>query len=145
MVRFLIKYFIVIEMSKRRVDALRRHVVASGKESSGLISGVGDAQGAYDYVVIGAGSAGCVVAARLSEDPSVSVLLVEAGGDNRTLKVQSPFVTCPTLQNSDLDWAFRTTPQEHTDGRLSYWPRGKCLGGSSSINYMLYVRGDPKL
>jgi choline dehydrogenase len=99
---------------------------------------------AYDYIVVGAGSAGCVVASRLSEDPSCSVLLIEAGPSNQSVRVRSPMVTCPTLQNTELDWAYRTTPQPATEGKVSYWPRGKTLGGSSSINYMLYVRGDPR-
>ena len=98
----------------------------------------------YDFVVVGAGSAGCVVASRLSEDPSVSVLLVEAGGSNQSFRVRWPMATCPTLQNSARDWAYRTAPQPANDGNVSFWPRGRTLGGSSSINYMLYVRGDPR-
>ena len=74
----------------------------------------------------------------------MSVLLVEAGGSNQSFKVRWPMVTCPGLQNSERDWQYRTTPQPHNDGSVSHWPRGKTLGGSSSINYMLYVRGDPR-
>jgi len=101
-------------------------------------------QATYDYIVVGAGSAGCVVASRLSEDPDVSVLLIEAGGSNQRFMVRSPFVTCPLLQNTSLDWAYRTTRQATTDDRVSFWPRGKCLGGCSSINFMIYCRGDPR-
>jgi choline dehydrogenase len=99
----------------------------------------------YDYVVIGAGSAGCVVAARLSEDPSVSVLLLEAGGSDRDFKVKVPLAS-NLLQNTERDWAFRTVPQRNSGLGLNNhqhsWPRGKCLGGCSSINYMAYVRGN---
>ncbi|GBG33487.1 Choline dehydrogenase, mitochondrial [Hondaea fermentalgiana] len=98
----------------------------------------------FDYVVIGAGSAGCVAASRLSENPEVSVLLLEAGGSNQTYAVQQPLVTLAGLQNSKFDWAFRSEPQGQQNGRVAHWPRGKCLGGSSSINYMLYVRGDKR-
>mmetsp|Transcript_12695 Transcript_12695/g.22615 ORF Transcript_12695/g.22615 Transcript_12695/m.22615 type:complete len:595 (+) Transcript_12695:112-1896(+) len=104
----------------------------------------GEVASDYDYIVVGGGSAGCVVASRLSEDPSVSVLLLEAGGDNNHFMVRSPLATLANVQNSKFDWAFRTTPQKHTSNRVSHQPRGKALGGSSSINYMLYVRGDPR-
>lgn len=123
--------------SARSARSLSQH------ETAGLQAG-GDAMASYDYVVVGAGSAGCVVASRLSEDPKISVLLLEAGGSNQEFRVRSPMITNPGLQNSDMDWAYRTTPQEHTAGRVSHWPRGKTLGGCSSINYSLYVRGDPR-
>ncbi len=99
----------------------------------------------YTHIVIGAGSAGSVVASRLSEVRENRVLLLEAGGNNQTFMVRSPFLTCPELQNRErYDWAFRSEPQPVQGGRRSYQPRGRCLGGSSSINYMLYVRGDPR-
>ncbi|XP_022308580.1 alcohol dehydrogenase [acceptor]-like [Crassostrea virginica] len=99
----------------------------------------------YDFIIVGAGSAGCVLANRLSEDPGTSVLIVEAGGsedDNRMMSV--PFAA-PTLQTSEQDWAFRTVPQKKAclglKDKRSAWPRGKVLGGSSSLNYMHYIRG----
>lgn len=103
-------------------------------------------QSQYDYIVVGAGSAGCVVASRLSEDPSVSVLLIEAGASNQAFRVRSPLIKLADLQNSDLDYQYRTVPQSTigNEDRVHYWPRGKCLGGCSSINYMAYVRGDPR-
>nr|BAJ97253.1 predicted protein [Hordeum vulgare subsp. vulgare] len=98
----------------------------------------------YDYIVVGAGSAGCVVAARLSEDPDVNVLLVEAGGDDNAFNVRTPLAS-NMLQGSERDWQFTTVPQKHCSlgnvNQVSKWPRGKCLGGSSAINYMAYVRG----
>jgi choline dehydrogenase len=94
----------------------------------------------YDYIIIGAGSAGCVLANRLSEDPSVSVLLIEAGGKDSKLQIHIP-AAYGELNYSDVDWGLHTEPQEHVDGRKMYQPRGKTLGGSSSTNAMAYVRG----
>jgi len=96
----------------------------------------------HDYVIVGAGSAGCVLANRLSEDPSVSVLLLEAGGSDRSLKVKMP-AAFPEQFHTKLDWDYETEPEPHVDGRALFVPRGKALGGSSSMNAMLYVRGRP--
>ena len=96
----------------------------------------------YDYIVVGAGSAGCVLAARLSENPSVSVCLIEAGGSDRTPMVQAPFGVVTMLPTRLNNWAFETVPQAGLNGRRGYQPRGKVLGGSSSTNAMLYVRGN---
>jgi len=96
----------------------------------------------HDYVIVGAGSAGCVLANRLSEDPSVSVLLLEAGGKDRSLNIKIP-AAFPKQFHTKLDWDFATEPEPHVDGRSLYIPRGKALGGSSSMNAMLYVRGRP--
>ncbi len=96
----------------------------------------------HDYVIVGAGSAGCVLANRLSEDPSVSVLLLEAGGKDRSLKIKIP-AAFPEQFHTKLDWDFETEPEPHVDDRPLYVPRGKALGGSSSMNAMLYVRGRP--
>jgi choline dehydrogenase len=93
-------------------------------------------------VIVGAGSAGCVLAGRLSEDPAVRVLLLEAGGSDRSLKVKIP-AAFPQQFHTKLDWDFATEPEPHVDGRRLYIPRGKSLGGSSSMNAMLYVRGRP--
>ena len=96
----------------------------------------------YDYVIVGAGSAGCVLANRLSDDPAVRVLLLEAGGRDRSLKIKIP-AAFPEQFHSKLDWDFATEPEPHVDERSLYIPRGKALGGSSSMNAMLYVRGRP--
>ena len=93
-------------------------------------------------MIVGAGSAGCVLANRLSEDPPVRVLLLEAGGRDRSLKVKIP-AAFPEQFHTKLDWDFATEPEPHVDGRELYMPRGKMLGGSSSMNAMLYVRGRP--
>lgn len=95
----------------------------------------------FDYIIVGAGSAGCVLANRLSADPAVSVLLLEAGGPDRKLEIHIP-AAYSKLNRTEVDWAFWTQPQEHVLGRQIYLPRGKTLGGSSSTNAMAYVRGN---
>ncbi len=95
----------------------------------------------HDYVIVGGGSAGCVLAARLSEDPATSVLLLEAGLRRRKLEVMIP-AAFSKLFESEVDWAFRTAPQEHLDGREVFFPLGKTLGGSSAINAMMVLRGN---
>ncbi len=104
-----------------------------------------------DYIIIGAGSAGCVLAARLSADASIKVLLLEAGGDDRPLHnlaqfrsnvtIRMPAGTLKTLKDPKVNWLYQTEPDPSSGGRTYVWPRGKVLGGSSSINGMLYVRG----
>src|SRR3954447_9956474 len=95
-----------------------------------------------DYVVVGAGSAGCVLANRLTEDPAVRVLLVEAGGKDRHPNIKIPAGFAKQF-HTKLDWDYTTEPEPHCDGRALFIPRGKSLGGSSSMNAMLYVRGRP--
>jgi choline dehydrogenase len=96
----------------------------------------------FDYVIVGGGSAGCVLAARLAEDPAARVLLLEAGPDARTVdEVQVP-AAFSRLFRSQYDWNYVTIPQERADGRPVYWPRGKALGGSSAMNAMIYIRGN---
>jgi choline dehydrogenase len=99
----------------------------------------------YDYIVVGAGSAGCALAARLSEDSDVSVLLLEAGGSDDLLNIHVPAAAIKLQRQTDTDWCYETTPQQHAHGNMAgkrgYWPRGKVMGGCSSLNYMLYVRG----
>ncbi len=95
----------------------------------------------YDYVIVGAGSAGCVLAARLTEDPDVSVLLLEAGPPDVKDNIHVPLGFLK-LGKTDVDWDYSTAPEPFCDGRRVYLPRGKTLGGSSSINAMVHIRGN---
>jgi choline dehydrogenase len=95
----------------------------------------------YDYVIVGAGSAGCVLAARLSEDPDVNVLLLEAGPPDVKENIHVPLGYL-SLAKTDVDWDYSTAPEPFCAGRRVYLPRGKVLGGSSSINAMVYIRGN---
>ncbi|MBC6404302.1 MAG: choline dehydrogenase [Rhodospirillales bacterium] len=102
--------------------------------------GVGEA----DYVIVGAGSAGCVLANRLSADPANAVILLEAGGRDLNPWIHIPVGYFKTMHNPAVDWCFRTEPDPGLNGRCLDWPRGKVLGGSSSLNGLLYVRGQPQ-
>ena len=98
----------------------------------------------YDFIIIGAGSAGAVVANRLSADSRNKVLLLEAGGTDKRLFVQMPIGYGKTYYDKSVNWKYHTLPEAGLNNRPSYWPRGKVLGGSSSINAMVYVRGHMK-
>src|SRR6202035_4527172 len=94
----------------------------------------------YDYVIVGGGSAGCVLAARLSENPDTRVLLLEAGPEASADEIEIPAAMSRLLQGK-YDWNYPTVPQERAGARTIYWPRGRVLGGSSSMDAMIYVRG----
>ncbi|MBY4598557.1 GMC family oxidoreductase [Ottowia caeni] len=97
-----------------------------------------------DYVIVGGGSAGCVLAARLSEDPSIQVTLLEAGPEDRSWLIHCPAGLAVMARTGQANWGYETVPQAGLNGRRGYQPRGKVLGGSSSINAMIYTRGQPQ-
>jgi len=99
--------------------------------------------GDWDVIIVGAGSAGCALAYRLGEDPSCRVLVVEAGGHDRRLFVHMPLGYGKLFYDPRVNWMYRTEPDPGLNGAADHWPRGKVVGGSSSINAMVWVRGHP--
>jgi choline dehydrogenase len=97
----------------------------------------------FDYVIVGAGTAGCVLAGRLAEDPATRICLIEAGGSDRHPLVSTPSMVAAAIATRRLNWRFETVPQAHLKGRRIPQPRGKVVGGSGSINGMVYSRGNP--
>src|ERR1700712_3293676 len=95
----------------------------------------------FDYIIVGGGSGGCVLAARLSEDPAVSGALIEAGPADRNVLIHVPAGLALLAQTHTANWNFHTVPQKGLNGRAGWQPRGKVLGGSSSVNAMIYIRG----
>ena len=96
----------------------------------------------FDYIIVGGGSAGSVLAGRLSEDPTVNVCMLEAGGEDRSVFIHAPVGFAVTAQLGLFNWGYSTVPQEGFHGRKGFQPRGKVIGGSSSINAMVYTRGN---
>ncbi|MEZ5984304.1 MAG: GMC family oxidoreductase N-terminal domain-containing protein, partial [Parvularculaceae bacterium] len=99
--------------------------------------------GEFDYVIVGAGSAGCALASRLTEDPNVRVAILEAGGKDKDPLIHAPIGFAFFPDWSPVNWRFDTAPQKHLNNRVCFQPRGRVLGGSSSINAMIYIRGTP--
>jgi choline dehydrogenase len=98
----------------------------------------------FDYIIIGAGSAGCVLANRLSSNGRNSVLVLEAGCSDRKFWVQTPIGYGKTFYDKQVNWGYHTEPEAGLNNRVSYWPRGKIVGGSSSINALVYIRGQQR-
>ena len=97
----------------------------------------------FDYIVVGAGSAGCVVAEGLSRDRDVTVCVLEAGKPDKAPAIRTAMMLAQVVSGGPYNWSYETEPQKNLNGRRLFWPRGKTLGGSSSINAMHYMRGAP--
>ncbi len=100
--------------------------------------------GEFDYVIVGAGSAGCVLANRLTEDPRTRVLLLEAGPRDTNIWIHVPLGYGKLFARADINWAYESEPEPTLNGRRIFTPRGRVLGGSSSINGLVYIRGQPQ-
>ncbi|MEO9167539.1 MAG: GMC family oxidoreductase N-terminal domain-containing protein, partial [Aestuariivirga sp.] len=98
--------------------------------------------GDFDFIIVGAGAAGCVLANRLSEDGRHKILLLEAGGSDKRFFINMPLGYGKTFYDPAVNWMYRAEPDDGLAGQQDFWPRGKVIGGSSSINAMVYVRGD---
>src|SRR5579863_723101 len=97
----------------------------------------------FDYIIVGAGSAGCVLANRLSADAANRVLVLEYGGSDRSIFIQMPSALAIPMNTKRWNWHYETEPEPNLDNRRLHTPRGKGLGGSSSINGLVYIRGNP--
>jgi choline dehydrogenase-like flavoprotein len=100
--------------------------------------------GSFDYVIVGAGTAGCVLAGRLAEESTARICVLEAGGSDRTPLISTPALVAAAIATPRLNWRFETVPQVQLKGRRIPQPRGKVVGGSGSINGMVYSRGNPR-
>src|ERR1700758_2873459 len=110
-------------------------------QERGRMTGATPIEGEYDYIIVGAGSAGCILANRLSADAGKRVLILEAGGSDNWIWFHVPVGYLFAIGNPRSDWMFKTEPEEGLNGRSLNYPRGKVIGGSSSINAMIYMRG----
>src|SRR5688572_12585683 len=133
--------------SASTASTCRRRPARCGKRSTGPRrpdEAMSADAGTYDYIIVGAGSAGCVLANRLSADPSVNVLLLEAGGKDDYFWIHVPLGIYRVLGNPRTDWCYRSEAEAGLNGRHMGVPRGRVLGGSSSINGMVYTRGQSR-
>src|SRR5580698_10318894 len=103
-----------------------------------------DAAATFDYVIVGAGTAGCALAGRLAEDGGTRICVIEAGGSDQRFLISTPAMVAAAIGRRDLNWRFETVPQTHLNGRRVPQPRGRVVGGSGSINGMVYSRGNPR-